>query len=425
MFSVFDTDIISDIDDENHHNNNYTESYPYHYSSVTLPSNPDDIYNLGVSLPFSPSDNSANTSGNISPLSTSPSGEMPSTVVSQYPEQMGQPDFNNMMPGYTYEYGGVIYTYDPVNNVMSPVMNNPQYYNSDVNVPYLPTYPANSGDAMNIVSYPSSSSTSSLSSSLADYEDTQEYKRPKKRKRKSNVELPQPNMISGVSSYEDALLSLDSVSFDEYIDKANSYQRFTDQEKELIRDIRRRIKNRESARKCRRSRLTKLEILQGKVNEMNEETIILREENSALKVENTKLKNEVFFLQDIINGNQTYLNTYNEVKRPIKEEYQLPSQPNSVINTQSIFLFVLLFSFGIFWNFDSNMLGSLLKGTNKNHFLTESIEIEDHMLDQIFDKIKDRNSPNKYDDHLSSRYTEEHSKYSQKNYKKDVEICCY
>jgi hypothetical protein len=316
------------------------------------------------------------------------------------------------MPGYNYEYGGVVYAYDPATNVMAPVMDTPQYFNADMNAYYT--------DAMNVVTYPSSSSSSSSSSavpslSLADYEDTQEYKRPKKRKRKSAVELPQPGKISSVSTYEDALLSLDSVSFDEYIDKANSYQRFSDQDKELVRDIRRRIKNRESARKCRRSRLTKLEILQVKVKEKNEETIILREENSALKIENTKLKNEVFFLQNVINGNATYT----DVKKPIKEEYQTPSQPNSVINTQSIFLFVLLFSFGIFWNFDSNMLGSLLKSTNKNHFLSEIPDMEDPMLDQILGKIQDKNPSNKYEDY-SSRYKEE-----TKNYKKDVEICCF
>jgi len=90
---------------------------------------------------------------------------------------------------------------------------------------------------------PNSESYSPTSVDLYSYVDEEEVKRPKKRKRKSLVDLPEAKDLDNIRRYEDGLLAMDSISFDEYVYNAGLFRKYPEDDKELIRDIRRRIKN--------------------------------------------------------------------------------------------------------------------------------------------------------------------------------------
>jgi archaellum component FlaC len=170
--------------------------------------------------------------------------------------------------------------------------------------------------------------------------DDHVVRRPRKRQRKSLVPLPPPNQILDVINFEDALLELDSYSFEEYIEKASQFRTFTPKEEELVNDMNRKIRNRESARKSRLNKKKTLQSLNAKVDELNEE-------NEHLKKENESLKREVIHLRSQLNS----INTQNSFQSVAPSGY----------NTQSVLLFVFLFTFAILWNIDGSI--SFLHGT--------------------------------------------------------------
>jgi len=230
-------------------------------------------------------------------------------------------------------------------------------------------------------------------------------KRPRKRKRKSPVKLPAPNELINAKDYEDSLISLDSQTFDEYVERAYQYRKYSEEEKEYFRDVRRRIKNRESARKSRMNKRTKLDNLSGQVKGLNDQTALLKQENESLKLENYQLKNEVIYLRNFINT-QNYGKQGNT---SVKEE----TKSSSPMGSHSILLFVILFSFGILWNLDVSIFNSPLLQNSKPQFLTQTPPktIDDPMLEKLLDNMHDEGQT----ELETQRFHD---------YKKDVEICC-
>jgi len=209
-------------------------------------------------------------------------------------------------------------------------------------------------------------------------------------------------------------LVLDSQSFDEYVEGAYLVKKFSEDEKEYFRDIRKRIKNRESARKSRKNKRTKMDTLESQVLELTEESNNLRQENHNLSQENFQLKNEVVYLQSVISNYNSY-----ESKKSIK-----PENSSSPMSTHSVILFVFLFSFGILWNLDSSIFNSSFNHlqNNKHQFISQSVKnslVEDKMLNQLLDKIQSdasRTEDMKYDGDPA---------FEKSPPKKDVEICCF
>jgi len=328
-------------------------------------------------------------------------------------------NFNNneyMNSMYPYNNGVIVnpeISYDQYLNMMNNGMVNMEAYNVPMNATmtmYPSTYPTVPVDTQ---------LTTTTSSYIESFEDI-ERKRPRKRKRKAAVNLPTAEQLSNIQSYEDGLLSLDSVSFDEYVDRALQFHRFSDDDRNLLRDIRRRIKNRESARKSRKNKRTKMSTLEGQVMELTDETVGLKREIFNLKVENNQLRSEVVYLQNVINSSHAS-HEMNNMKQ-VKEEPPLSSNPlpGSAINTQSILLFVILFSFGLLWNLDTNVIfnssSSFFHG--RKQFINEVVRhhAEDPMLDQLLNRIQD-----------DGRCAEEAHKANKDHgeQEKDVEICCF
>jgi len=102
------------------------------------------------------------------------------------------------------------------------------------------------------------------------------------------------------------------------------------------------------------------------------------------------------------------------MKKSVKEE-----SSHSPMNTNSILLFIFLFSFGLLWNLDFTIFNSIsiqnLQNT-KVPFLSQPIKNqEDPTINQLLDKIQIEGEETKYHSNL----------IEQKQLKKDVEICCF
>jgi len=220
------------------------------------------------------------------------------------------------------------------------------------------------------------------------------------------MNLPSSEKMSNVKLYEDALLSLDSISFDEYIEKSMISRKFSNQEQEIVKDIKRRIKNRESARKSRKIKRNKLDVLEGKVKDLKEENNNLKMEVSHLRIENNQLRNEVVRL------NSPSYSYYSN----IKEDPHISSQSKGV-TTQSVVFFVILFSFGLLWNLDTNaIISSFGSKSNKDYFMSNVFQAEDPELSKLFNDYEG------YSEEMINNYKNLNEKSKPRI--KDVETCC-
>jgi len=174
--------------------------------------------------------------------------------------------------------------------------------------------------------------------------------RPKKRKRNGEVKVVDPDEMEGdsLTKHKDSLIFMDSISFDKFVQKLSKKKTFTSEEKELVKDLRRKIKNRESARKSRMNKKSKVEDLEIKVKKLHDSTTYLSEYVAVLKNENKQLKEEIVYLMNLIQRNPIFSTLF--------QEYLLNPQNEffSTLNShQSLFLMALLYSFGLLTNVES------------------------------------------------------------------------
>jgi len=140
--------------------------------------------------------------------------------------------------------------------------------------------------------------------------------------------------------------------------------------KNILEILEEKIKNRESARKSRSNKISKLNVLSTQVSELNNETELLKQENNNLKYENMQLKNEVSYLKNIINN-------YNPNNQ----------STDTTINNSSLLLFILIFSFGLFWNMDYSIINSI-KNQKNEMFQFLAPEVEEPTLKKMFESME-------------------------------------
>jgi len=211
-----------------------------------------------------------------------------------------------------------------------------------------------------------------------DYlEKEEKILRPKKRRRKGEVKvIKEPDDIEGdLMKNKDSLIFMDSISFDKFIQKLSKKKSFTSEEKELVKDLRRKIKNRESARKSRMNKKSKVEDLEKKVKKLHDSTTYLSEYVAVLKNENKQLKEEIVYLMNLIQKNPIFSKLFQEyLLNPQNEEFF------NKLNSQSLFLMALIYSLGLITNVESypdtiSQLKTIYnnEGTNcRNEYIKES-----------------------------------------------------
>jgi len=140
----------------------------------------------------------------------------------------------------------------------------------------------------------------------------------KKRKRDENG--VDAKNVSNVEDVQDYLVSLSCKEFDEFVGVMSKSRSLTSEESNLIKDIRRRIKNRESARKCRQNRRNKLETLEDKIKGLSEETQKLQQSIASLKMEGQCVQEDVSYLKGIINCNPMLSSVFEEYQKAKEDD---------------------------------------------------------------------------------------------------------
>eukprot|EP01130_Rhizamoeba_saxonica_P011352 TRINITY_DN4719_c0_g1_i1.p1 TRINITY_DN4719_c0_g1~~TRINITY_DN4719_c0_g1_i1.p1 ORF type:complete len:527 (-),score=148.03 TRINITY_DN4719_c0_g1_i1:85-1665(-) len=141
------------------------------------------------------------------------------------------------------------------------------------------------------------------------------------------------------------LLAICSEDYENYVKELQRFKKFSDSDKKIIVEQRRKIKNRESAHESRVRKKNYIQELEQRVNELNEENSRLKENIQSMAHENVQLKGNVVYLQNVVeksglaNMFQTGVSYMNNMKT---------QQAN--VKTGGVMLLILLLSFGVFFN---------------------------------------------------------------------------
>eukprot|EP01125_Pyxidicula_operculata_P007629 TRINITY_DN258_c0_g1_i1.p1 TRINITY_DN258_c0_g1~~TRINITY_DN258_c0_g1_i1.p1 ORF type:complete len:319 (+),score=26.86 TRINITY_DN258_c0_g1_i1:7-963(+) len=124
--------------------------------------------------------------------------------------------------------------------------------------------------------------------------------------------LPEPSKISSLVDYRNDLITLESDTFEKYMNLVTKYRQLSQEEKREAKQILRRIKNRESARQSRRDKKDKLSDLEETVRQLRSQIGDLKTEVGNLRSENVSLRTDLDFSRNLISTDPRMTQLYQQ-----------------------------------------------------------------------------------------------------------------
>jgi len=146
-----------------------------------------------------------------------------------------------------------------------------------------------------------------------------EIKNSLKRKREEIVdaevkeEVIDWSIITNICHYQEELTLMNSEEFVCTIIKIERIRRLTKKESNVVKTIRRRINNRESARSSRDIKRNYQYELNDKVNALTEQVHLVKEQLCSYRATNEALKNEILYLEQLCKGDETDISMSNDI----------------------------------------------------------------------------------------------------------------
>jgi len=142
-----------------------------------------------------------------------------------------------------------------------------------------------------------------------------------------------------------------SKDIENYTKKITSTRSLTGDEQKELKWQKRLVKNRESAQASRSRKKSKIDELEGVINQMNKEQQTYNAEITQLEASNKSLKEEVVHLHNLIKQSPALSNLWNNIdaikRKTIDKD---PKKGHNNIKAAGMVLLIVLFSFNLFFN---------------------------------------------------------------------------
>jgi len=165
------------------------------------------------------------------------------------------------------------------------------------------------------ISHSNSKAHSPQSTTLTFSSDEDEACEPRSRKRpRIEVDAPEPSSVKNIKSIADKLTALDSDTFEDYVNRLESLRKLSSAEQNEVKKMRRRIHNRESARKSRQDKRDHTDLLDIRIRQLTDQLHETKLEVASLASENQLLRNEIAFSYHLITNNPILSQLYADLK---------------------------------------------------------------------------------------------------------------
>jgi len=152
---------------------------------------------------------------------------------------------------------------------------------------------------------------------LLSFASDESYEHGEQRARKRprvEIDAPNPATIKSVKSVADQLSNLDSETFEDYCARLSAVRKLSSADLNEIKKIKRRIHNRESARKSRAEKRDHTDVLDQQVKALTDQLHATKLEMASLQAQNASLRNEIAFSYRLISESPVLSSLYAELK---------------------------------------------------------------------------------------------------------------
>jgi hypothetical protein len=130
----------------------------------------------------------------------------------------------------------------------------------------------------------------------------------------SRLSLPEARKAVDLMLLQDQLVNLDSDQFHEYVSEVERGRPLSRAEQQLSRTLKRRILNRESARRSRQERKDQVGIMEERIDALARELQETKLEAAQLTATNAAMRDEIAFSRRLIRSNPVLAQLYDEVR---------------------------------------------------------------------------------------------------------------
>jgi len=128
------------------------------------------------------------------------------------------------------------------------------------------------------------------------------------------LEIPDPAHIHNVKHHVEELTALDSEQFDEFVARLSAHRKISAAEQAELKKMKRRIHNRESARRSRQDKRDHTDHLEEQIRHLNRQLAEMRLEVATLQASNSQLKNEIEFSSQLIRSSPVLSQLFAELR---------------------------------------------------------------------------------------------------------------
>jgi len=126
--------------------------------------------------------------------------------------------------------------------------------------------------------------------------------------------MPDPRQVKHVKVHVDELTALDSETFDEFVAALEEYRKLPAGEVAELKKMKRRIHNRESARRSRQDKRDHTGQLADQVQALTDQLNEMRLEVASLEAANRELQSEIAFSSQLIRSSPVLAQLFAEVR---------------------------------------------------------------------------------------------------------------
>jgi len=146
-------------------------------------------------------------------------------------------------------------------------------------------------------------------------DDSSDSSASRARKRpRIEMDVPEPASVKNIKTISERLTALDSDTFDDFIARIEAVRKLSSAEVMEVKKMKRRIANRESARKSRQEKREHTDLLDQQIRQLTDELHATKLEVASLAAQNVSLRSEIAFSYHLIAANPVLAQLYADLK---------------------------------------------------------------------------------------------------------------
>jgi len=164
-------------------------------------------------------------------------------------------------------------------------------------------------------------------------DDSETYSGRARKRPRLEMAMPDPRRVMNVKAHVDELTALDSDTFDQFVAALEQVRKLSSAELSELKKMKRRIHNRESARRSRQDKRDHTGLLEDQVRQLADQLNEMRLEVASLHAANSQLQSEIAFSTQLIRSSPVLSQLFADLRAKhtaARAEQQQQEEPSAL-----------------------------------------------------------------------------------------------